>query len=345
MADFRRACAAALDAGAPTDEVMARLRARYTTPQSLRVQTCLVRQLCAPTPAHAAAVEALLATASDAAARDALADAVARRGRGCDPATRERIAALPHRLPANAYALRVTHEEVRAVKRQAALGRLAKNRKRRRVDGRALLAEARGVLVADGGGVVDLALALMLLTGRRTCEILNGTSVFEAVGAHALRFDGQAKRRGVGGAYVVPSLAPAEAVVAAIARLRARQGHATLSNAATSRRYQGTLSRRVKARWPEVGCPHGLRGVYACAALRLFDFGDASDAYAAMSVLGHRGVHESLVYTPFHLGDGFGDEPTLGSFVLPDEEGGDGEGDEQKAEVDDEEATAPSSPP
>ena len=45
----------------------------------------------------------------------------------------------------------------------------------------------------------------------------------------------------------------------------------------------------------------------------------SSDAYAAMSVLGHRSVHESLVYTPFHLGDDFGDEPPLGAFALPEE--------------------------
>ena len=324
--EFRRACAEALDAGASADEVLARMRKRYTTPRSLHVQTCLVRQLCAPAPAYAAARDALLAQAREQSG-DENDDLVARlerslaAGRACDPEVRALLAALPHRLPPNVYALRASRTEVREVKRLSARGAVEKNRTRRRVDGRALLSAARAKLSKpEHDDPIDLALALMLLTGRRTCEILNGTSTFVVEGEYALRFGGQAKRRG--GAhnalpYVIPTLAPAARVAEAWRALRALQGHAVLSNAATSRRYQGTLSRRVAATWPQVGCAHGLRGVYACMALRLFDWGDAADAYVAMGILGHRGLHESLVYTPFHLGDAFADEPRLGPFTPP----------------------------
>ena len=40
-------------------------------------------------------------------------------------------------------------------------------------------------------------------------------------------------------------------------------------------------------------------------ALRLFDWGDYSQAYVTMCILGHAGLHESLVYTPFCLGEDF----------------------------------------
>lgn len=327
--EFRRACAEALDAGASADEVLARMRKRYTTPRSLHVQTCLVRQLCAPAPAYAAARDALLAQAREQSENDLVArlERSLAAGRACDPEVRALLAALPHRLPPNVYALRASRAEVREVKRLSARGAVEKNRTRRRVDGRALLSAARARL-SEHDDPIDLALALMLLTGRRTCEVLNGTSTFAVEGEYALRFGGQAKRRG--GAhnalpYVIPTLAPAARVAEAWHTLRALQGHVALSNAATSRRYQGTLSRRVAATWPQVGCAHGLRGVYACMALRLFDWGDAADAYVAMGILGHRGLHESLVYTPFHLGDAFADEPRLGSFTpppLPHEEEG-----------------------
>ena len=57
----------------------------------------------------------------------------------------------------------------------------------------------------------------------------------------------------------------------------------------------------------------GLHGIYTCMALRLFDrHDDSSDAYAAMSILGHSGLYESLVYTTYHIGDDFTQEESLG---------------------------------
>jgi hypothetical protein len=63
--------------------------------------------------------------------------------------------------------------------------------------------------------------------------------------------------------------------------------------------------------WKQSGRVHALRGVYTCMALRLFDW-QASDAHVAMSILGHAGLHESLVYTTFSLGASFADEQRLG---------------------------------
>ena len=234
---------------------------------------------------------------------------------------------------------------------------------RQRVDGRALLAHSRAVVAAaarawaeratasasrrgdESASVASLALALMLATGRRSCEVLNGRSTVVAVGPYAVRFGGQAKRRGVapdavdggvadeggdgkgvlgveggGGGYVVPVLAPADDVVAALAALRHAQRHVALGNRETSRRSQSLLGRTLTAdaTWKQCGRPHALRGVYACVALRLFDWGDAADAYVAMCILGHAGLTESLVYTPYHLGDDFGEEPRLGAGSLTD---------------------------
>lgn len=312
--DFLRECAASLDEGVPAEVVMAKMRERYTTASCLNVKTCVVRQMCAPSPAYTSACETLLRLESDVNARAVLEEAF-RTGRSADPRIRAKLATLPHRLPDNVYALRVTRAEMRECKRLSSRTRLEKNRKRRRVGGRALLSEARATL-ADPTTVVDLAMALMLVTGRRTCEVLNGQSSLEVVDEYTLLFGGQAKRRGCADAYLIPCLVPSREVVRAFEVLRTKQGHVVLTNRETSLRYQSPLSQRLRKKedaWSDVGCVHGLRGVYACMALRLFTWeGDESDAFVAMCILGHRDLHESLVYTPFHLGDDFGDEPRLG---------------------------------
>lgn len=320
--DFLRACAAALDAGEPAEAVLARMRARYTTPRCLNVKCCAVRQLCAPDPAWRACAALLVAEAGadDAALGAELARALGADGRSRDPRARQWLARLPPRLPANVYSLRITRSEVMACKRLASRGAVAKNRARRRVAGRALLTAARATIAAAAdAALIDLALALMLVTGRRTCEVLAGHAVVRPCGEYAVEFAGQAKRRGAAEAYVVPTLAPAAAVAAAVAELGKKQGGARLSHREAGVRYQGTLSRHLaRSPYAAVGRVHGLRGAYACMALRLFDWGDASDAYVAMCILGHRGLTESLVYTPFHLGDDFGEEARLGAGALTD---------------------------
>ena len=312
--DFLRSCAASLDAGTSAEVVMARMRERYTTVRCLNVKTCLVRQMCAPSPDFVQARDALLDATEDATERARLTEALET---GLWPADlRATLSALPHRLPANVYALRVTRPEMRACKTLGIRSTLEKNRRRVCVSGRALLADARRIVASPSShDLLDVAMALMLVTGRRTCEVLNGRSSFDALDDHALSFAGQAKKRGRAEAYHIPTLAPTNDILKAFDDLRLRQDAQQLTNAKTSLRYQRPLSLRLAARaplWSQVGCIHGLRGTYACMCLRLFDWGDASDAFVAMCILGHRGVQESLVYTPFALGDDFGDEPRLG---------------------------------
>ena len=311
--DFLQECAKRLDAGEEAEAVLATMRARYTTVRCLNVKTCMVRALCRPTPEHERALSALVAEHPE--VSDALM-ALDRR----DPATRALLASLPPRLPRNAMELRVTRAQMIECKRLGARSALEKNRKRVRVEGRGLLHFARGVIAAPGTAtLLDLALSLMLLTGRRTCEVLNGTSVFAVDGAHALCFSGQAKKRGAADAYRIPTLAPAETVVTALATLRCMQHGEQRSNRDTSLCYQSALGRHLATHrvWAQCGKVHALRGLYACMALRLFDWeGDESDAFVAMCILGHAGLQESLVYTPFHLGTDFAEEATLGTGAL-----------------------------
>jgi hypothetical protein len=345
--DFSRHCAALLDGGEEAETVLALMRQRYTTVRCMNVKACLVRRMCKLSDEYVCASAELYA------AHPHLRDVSRSEFAKLSQEDQQLLRALPPRLPRNVEQLRLSHKQVIEC---IVLGRrsaLEKNRRRVRVDGRKLLAEARWTLfhATSVRRTSRLAFALMLVTGRRTCELMNGTSTFVYVDRYTIRFTGQAKRRIDDVEILVPVLAPAEVVVAAFARLRQVQRHVQLSNMETSRRYQSLLSRDLAADplWAQCRRVHALRGIYTCMALRLFtwdsrevraamreeeeqrdeeaarrtgivlaqrtgagDDDDASDAYVAMCILGHTGLVDSLVYTPYHVGDDFGSEPQLG---------------------------------
>lgn len=312
---FLQECASLLDAGTPADDVLECMRQRFTTAGCMKVKTCLVRGMCMPSSEWKDECERRIGcahTQGDADTAFMLSEHLAGR-RVVQETDEERmrvataLADLPKKWPDNVWNLRVTAEETRECKRKAAVARVRKNAKRVRVRGTALLERAHRDL-DEATTVVDLALALMLLTGRRTCEVLSGRATLGPCteSEYAATFEGQAKKKGSGvHEYLIPLLAPYDDVRRGWERLRELQNYTVLTREAASRRYQSALSRRLVARadaFHDVPCAHGLRGVYACMALRLFDWGDASDAYVAMCVLGHASLTDSLVYTACDVG-------------------------------------------
>ena len=307
--EFLRGCAERLDAGESAETVMRDLRTRYGTLRCVNVKACLVRGMCRPTPEYLDACEELMTR------HEVLRECFdVQTGVCSDAAHRPLLRELPPRLSENVRRFTITREEVRQCKREAAYRAISKNRCVERVDARRLLTHARHVVHVGTGTVPELTFALMLLTGRRECEILNGQSAFTPHTEYSVSFLGQAKKRGAEAEYVIPTLAPVDQIVATLASLRDRQQHTVLTNHATSRRYQSYLSRSLTALdpWSECKRVHSLRGLYACMAYRLFDWGERSEAFVTMCLLGHSSLNESLVYTPFQLGDALAAEPTLG---------------------------------
>jgi hypothetical protein len=308
--DFLYQCADRLERGEEGKEVMQSMKERYSTLRCVSSKASKVRELCRPTAEFVAAVETLLEEKEE-----------LRPKRESLLHGKERVAGLPPRLPPSASSFKLSREEARECKRRSLLSRLSKNARQKAFDGRAILRSAREVLSLDreqgGPPLVDLAHSLMLLTGRRTCEVLNGVSEVRPHSPHSLLFRGQAKKRGERGEgeYVIPCLADSESVCRAWEWAREKAGRAR-SNEETSRRYQSEL-RRSRLRkegggWESVTKTHQLRGLYACMCVRLFDWKDRAPAYVTMCILGHSGLDESLVYTPFSLGEDFCSEERLG---------------------------------
>ena len=220
---------------------------------------------------------------------------------------------LPPKFQKNVMSLKVSRKEDKEHKREARKRLKQRHSNRVCVNGRCLLQEARETILEETQSIPKLALSLMLLTGRRTCEILNGSSTLIPVGEYCMSFTGQAKKRKGGSSefFLIPVLCSSHVIQEALQRLRHMQKFEVLSNKVTSRRYQSALSRRKFSHYD--GRVHGLRGLYACMALSLFHWHAAYTMnYIAMCILGHCDIEESLAYNTFYLGHDFGVEPTLG---------------------------------
>lgn len=303
--EFLLECARRLDDGETTGSVLKDVSLRYTTVRCLNVKMSRIRRLCTPTPEFVERCNG---------------DVMLLSGKTRAPLD------FPPRYPPNVLAFKLSRADAKTCKRLHTTSTVEKNKKMKRVDGRRILRVCREevdeVIVGRRAPGPNLILAIMLLTGRRTCEIVNGESLFRVGGEYSLEFTGQAKKRCRARGYVVPCLHPTGAIIRAISRLRewtappvVREG-LTL-NQSVSQKYQSWLRRSMLKHdvLAQAGKVHALRGLYARMAYRLFDWeDDFSEAYVVMHILGHSDITESLVYTACHLGAGFHEEPGLGTF-------------------------------
>lgn len=215
---------------------------------------------------------------------------------------------LARRSPrVDASSLRPTRAEVASCRRRQRAALEQKSATVQRVDGMALWREATRAIADSNAGLYDLTLALLLLTGRRQTELLNGRTVFRsgALGANGARFTGQLKRRTSAEPYDIPLLCPRRNVVRALRRLRALQPDdvATWPHRRVSARYQSGLGRHMarSAVYGALRRPHDLRGAYATLVHAWWDCGDASPALVAMRVLGEGRLEDALPYTTYRL--------------------------------------------
>ena len=172
-------------------------------------------------------------------------------------------------------------------------------------DGAAMLNAAQTILQSPNSTLEELSIALLIVTGRRQCELMNGKSHFTpAVHPFACVFDGQIKVRypNVALPYVIPLLAPSAVVRGAIDRLRQLQGDEVvgLDNEAVTQKYHYGLTCALKRIFPGMTNVHKLRALYANYVFTLYT---ASGTFndCCMRVLGHSEIEDSLCYNNFKI--------------------------------------------
>jgi hypothetical protein len=150
------------------------------------------------------------------------------------------------------------------------------------------------------GNINELVSALLFVSGRRTTEIMNGKSTFQALPGssrqHVCVFQGQLKSKR-DFAYKIPLLVTFKQFKRGLNALRnwQRSKHpdfAELDNKEVSMRYQPNLQRHLTQNdflgVPGVRVrPHMLRGAYVRIVLSAFDWGQMRDKLVASYILGH----------------------------------------------------------
>lgn len=320
------------EAARATVEVVRLLRSRYATAQSLATKMCCVRRAYnGPLDARGREVEEMLRALAASRDEHALVDAVVasygRMAAAEDTPLHDAVRKHAHELlPRHVRRVCLTEAEKQLIKQQKRERTVAKHKHAPRVDGNGVLRHATSVVRnASRHGLYDLSLALLLVTGRRTCELLNGRSSFVCASEgisdddgvqlvapeYTLQFTGQLKvRKGMRGEarYAIPTLMPALDVLSAIDVLRAKQKTTSddvrrITNAAVSRKYQSGLGQRLRSNteFASVRCVHALRGVYASIAYRMHDWKAWTLPAVVMRILGHVSAEESLAYTAMHV--------------------------------------------
>lgn len=158
------------------------------------------------------------------------------------------------------------------------------------VDGDRLIEKLCPALLKTSAKRHQLAAALLLVTGRRTVELLKTGDFYLPKGGsvkdYTAMFSGQAKE-GLfpGGAYEIPLLAPYWLVKAAFKRLRELYDTADLGNADINESFASSIGNFVKS---EVDLtPHALRGAYAMMTYELMNTKKMSLVGWISLILGH----------------------------------------------------------
>lgn len=182
------------------------------------------------------------------------------------------------------------------------------------IDGSVAILHARDVVENPAThGLYNITLALLILTGRRSAELLNGRSKFEKDDANDYKcvFYGQLKvhsqkKRDCG--HSIPLLAPYDTILEAYMELQRRQPEdiASYDNRSISRKYQSGLGQHLKKHVTyntqcSLSHPHMLRGLYANACAQMFSWKTSTPQHVVQSVLLHASIEESLAYTAMRV--------------------------------------------
>lgn len=159
--------------------------------------------------------------------------------------------------------------------------------------------------------VSRLVIPLLLLSGRRSTELLNGQSSFlPTPRLTTTLFLGQIKKRGASVPYEIPLLCDYNTFAFALGVLRAKQGYTVLDAAACNRKYAPVLNETIPRLFPMAPKAHALRSMYASFVYHLYDHASTFND-VIMRVLGHEKLAVSLSYNSVVL-HGAGEPGVLG---------------------------------
>lgn len=177
----------------------------------------------------------------------------------------------------------------------------------RQIDAQTLIGKALELIQTDS--YLNIALGLMLLSGRRATEILK-TASFQKIAQSYVRFSGQLKTKGSTNAqtepYNIPVLCDVDVFMQGFFKLRELRDFSELTHDQVHSRANKALNESCKRHFKgliENPKPKDLRSAYATIAYaRYAPKNWSSDAYYAQ-ILGHseQDLNTALSYQDFYL--------------------------------------------
>ena len=298
------------------------MRKRYTTVRCLRVKTGIVRKLYSgPSSEYFEnKVKEILNQEHDEKRKEWIQEIVTLKDgkgpwyglnnykSGLYPDLEKKLASLPKRLPENVLKLCITKSEIKECKKLAYDVKLKSNISKKKVNAVSLLNHFRHVLdEPKDNGLYELSLALIMVTGRRMCEIMNGKSCFEEIEGKKFicMFSGQAKKKSNNDSFEIPLLYDISKINNCLEHLRKLQGSIPSTNCKVSSKYASGMRQFLlnNSLYSHVSKIHNLRKVYTCLCLKLFDWEHHTEMYISMCILGHTNLYEPIVYNVIDLGN------------------------------------------
>ena len=216
-----------------------------------------------------------------------------------------------HLLPDNMNTFCLANYDMMTSRHNQVLTLMERNRVRITVDkGADVLSKSIHILKYGADTNVDEILALLLISGRRETELLNGHSLFELIPGYPyhIKFTGVLKKKPdpmiqySPDSRVIPLLCDATIFLNAFQRMRANQTSDTtsLSNKQISSRYCSQLGRASRRSFPTISKTHDLRGIYATFVYALFQH-THSFPMVCMYALSQDSIQDTLHYMSFEL--------------------------------------------
>ena len=221
-------------------------------------------------------------------------------------------------IPPSMSGFGLTHAEVIRYKRESAQALRRKNANVIVIKQPGLLLETAVAMLQTSDtshSVGRIVLPLLLVSGRRSAEILNGKSTFEpAPNPYYCYFTGQLKTKGrAKGRYMIPLLCPFATFCIGLNALRQKEGDVSnLGGQQINSRYQVKLNDEFQrdtlphlpASLPERKITvHDLRAMYAAMVFHCYTVCDTFNLMC-MRVCGHDDMTESLAYNSIRLEGG-----------------------------------------
>lgn len=214
-------------------------------------------------------------------------------------------------LPENMESFQIEEKDMIVCKEQKKETLLQRNREAIDLKRPLKILEKQVKVLEEGSkNKIDEILALLLVSGRREAEILNGKSEFSSVPnlPYHVYFTGILKKKNNPMeekkplTIMIPLLCESNIFLKGLERMRASQKSdiVDLTNKQVSNRYCSQLKNAIKSRFPMIHKTHDLRGVYIKMVDQIY-IHSLAFPYLCMMCLGHDAIEDSLHYQKINI--------------------------------------------